>query len=305
MNKPRIAVVGAANVDLCATPTGQYVPRDSCPGTLAVSYGGVGRNIAHNLVLMGCDVSLVTVFGDDDFALGLRRDCVRIGIDIMHSETIKGASSSIYVCINDERGEMMSAVSSMDICSSLTPEFVASRMDMLNACDAVVVEANMPAETIAYILDNCKVPVFADTVSTAKSHRVLDAFDGSRRFHTLKMNRLEAQELTGADSIGLADLEPAVAALHQMGADRVIITLGSHGLYYHDQDGGFHYPCEPVRVVSSNGAGDAFLAGIVLAYCNGLDAKATIRCALKASALAVQSPEAVNPSISAEYVLSE
>ncbi|MBQ5509231.1 MAG: hypothetical protein IIT96_05660, partial [Muribaculaceae bacterium] len=61
----RITVIGAANVDITATPLGRYIPCDSNPSRVEIAYGGVGRNIAHNLCLMGDEVRLFTVFGDD------------------------------------------------------------------------------------------------------------------------------------------------------------------------------------------------------------------------------------------------
>ena len=300
--KAHIAVVGGANIDITAAPHHRYVPHDSNPGSITMSYGGVGRNIAHNLSLMGCEVSLVTVFGDDDFAAGLKRDCERIGIDIRHSETLRGKKSSVFACINDEHGEMMSAVSAMDIMDCLTPEFMSSRIAMLNSCDAVVVETNIPSETIAYVLDNCKSPIFADTVSSAKSHKILDALCSTRVIHTLKMNRIEAQALIKADANGL---ESAVATLHQKGVERIFITLGSDGCYYHDAYGSRQLPCEKAKVVNTCGAGDAFLSGTVLAFTKGLDTESTIKCALRAAAITVQCSEAVNPEINEKYVLNE
>ena len=72
-----ITIIGAANVDITASPLGRYVPCDSNPSRVEISYGGVGRNIAHNLCLMGEQVRLFTVFGDDSIALSLRDDCTR------------------------------------------------------------------------------------------------------------------------------------------------------------------------------------------------------------------------------------
>jgi len=301
---PRIAVVGAANIDLMASPNGRYVPRDSNPGVIDMSFGGVGRNVAHNLKLLGCDVKFATVFGDDEFGTSLKKNCDAIGLDTSLSERVRGALSSVYVCINDENGDLVSAVSQMDIMESVTPGFIAARMDAFNSCDAVVVETNVPAESIAALLDGCKVPVFADTVSTAKSQRILAAFDGTRRLHTLKMNRLEAEELTGIDISGLDDLKPATAALHDMGVDHIFITMGSLGVYYHDAESGIQWPVSPVKMVSSTGAGDAFLAGVVFGHCLGLDPQSTIRCALRSASLTVQCAEAVNPLLTAEYALS-
>ena len=57
----RICVIGGANVDITATSGRAFQFGDSNPGTVQVSWGGVGRNIAHNLALLGDEVELVTI----------------------------------------------------------------------------------------------------------------------------------------------------------------------------------------------------------------------------------------------------
>ena len=57
---PYVTVVGGVNVDIGGQPAGALVPQDSNPGTVGMSLGGVGRNIAHNMSLLGLDVRMVT-----------------------------------------------------------------------------------------------------------------------------------------------------------------------------------------------------------------------------------------------------
>ena len=64
-DKKYVVVIGAANIDIGGTPYKPLIPGDSNPGVIKMSYGGVGRNIAHNLALLGVDVELVTAAGDD------------------------------------------------------------------------------------------------------------------------------------------------------------------------------------------------------------------------------------------------
>ncbi|MCF0213139.1 MAG: MarR family transcriptional regulator [Muribaculaceae bacterium] len=300
--KPHVAVVGATNIDLIAWPKDSYIPHDSCDGNINLTCGGVARNISHNLVLLGCDVSLVTVFGDDELAPYVRENCEKLGFDISRAATISGAGSSMYVNINDEKGEMISAISDTKILDCITPEFMEERMDLLNSCDAVVFDTNLSTDTIAYIMDHCTAPLFGDTVSTAKSPRLFDALAcGKRHLHTLKMNRLEAQVLTGVD----ADYDAAAAILMKNGVEHIYITLGSRGMYYRDANGKRFVPCEKVPVLNATGAGDAFISAIVFAFCKGLDTNSTIKCAQRAAALAVQHIEVVTPEMNAKYVLGE
>ena len=78
---PYVVVVGGANMDIAGRATGKLVPRDSNLGTVRLMPGGVGRNIAHNLALLGVDVHLVTCFGQDAQADALVESCTEAGIE--------------------------------------------------------------------------------------------------------------------------------------------------------------------------------------------------------------------------------
>ena len=75
-------------MDIAARAAGLFVTGDSNPGTVTVAPGGVGRNIAHNLTLLGHKVRFVTIFGDDGFGRILRDNCEAIGLDLSLSETV-------------------------------------------------------------------------------------------------------------------------------------------------------------------------------------------------------------------------
>ena len=62
---PYVVVVGGVNLDIGGRSLAKLVPEDSNPGQVRTSLGGVGRNIAHNMALLGLDVRLLTAFGDD------------------------------------------------------------------------------------------------------------------------------------------------------------------------------------------------------------------------------------------------
>ena len=87
---PYVTVVGGVNVDIGGQPSHDLIPQDSNPGTVGMSLGGVGRNIAHNMSLMGLDVRLVTAFGDDLNAQKIAASCGELGIDISRSPIIPG-----------------------------------------------------------------------------------------------------------------------------------------------------------------------------------------------------------------------
>ena len=77
-----ICVVGGANVDIFLSPYKKLKLRDSNPGQLRISCGGVGRNIAENLARLGNDVKLLTVLGNDGNAELIKSNAKQCGIDL-------------------------------------------------------------------------------------------------------------------------------------------------------------------------------------------------------------------------------
>ena len=89
-----ISVIGGANIDLSATLSDAFIAADSNPGHIAIGYGGVARNVAHNLSLLGARVQLLTIFGGDLFGGLLTDYCKQQGIDLHLSEKISAERST-------------------------------------------------------------------------------------------------------------------------------------------------------------------------------------------------------------------
>jgi len=83
-------VVGGVNVDIGGRSFAPLRPEDSNPGKVSVSMGGVGRNIAHNLALMGVDVRMLTAYGDDSHGQEVAASCARAGIDLSYALKLAG-----------------------------------------------------------------------------------------------------------------------------------------------------------------------------------------------------------------------
>ena len=237
---PYVTVVGGMNMDIGGWPSEELVAQDSNPGRVRMSPGGVGRNIAHNMSLMGLDVRLLTAFGDDVYAQKLAAVCGELGIDISQSPVIPGGHTSTYLFINDQQGDMQLAVSDMDIYRNLTPRVLAGRKQLLEGSQVVVIDTNLPAESIAWLADNCHAPIFADPVSTVKAEKLRPVLG---KLHTLKPNRLEAELLSGVPITGTDSLHRAAQTLLETGLHRVFISLGADGVYAADQSGSVTLPC--------------------------------------------------------------
>lgn len=298
---PYVTVVGGVNVDIGGQPQAALVARDSNPGAVQSSLGGVGRNIAHNMALLGLDVRLLTAFGDDLNAQKLAASCGELGIDISQSPVIPGGRTSTYLFINDEHGDMALAVSDMEIYRHLTPQALAQRHKLLDGSQVVVLDANIPEESIVWLAENCPAPLFADPVSTAKAAKLKPVLG---KLHTLKPNRLEAELLSGVPITDGESLRRAADALLETGLRRVFISLGAEGVFAADHNGRVQLPCLPGEMVNATGCGDAFMAAIAWAYLRGTDLADTARAGLAASSIAMESRETINPAMSEEALES-
>ena len=279
----RVCVIGGANVDITATPASAFRPGDSNPGSVHVSWGGVGRNIAHNLALLGDEVELLTFFGGGIFGPVIAASCRELGILTDHCEMAPEGKNSFFVAINDADGELLGGIADMEATEGMTPRWFAGRLRSINGADAVVADANSTSEALAWLIDHCEKPLFLDAVSVAKAVRIRQAVDLSdrKRFFALKCNALEYGILS--------DMPDAVIR-------RKYVSAGAEGLKVEADGREYAFPALPCTVRSTTGGGDALLAGIVHA---GPEAgvEESARWGLECARCAVESPYAVSEKI--------
>ncbi len=332
---PPVVVVGGINMDIQGMSAVAFLSGDSNPGSASLSPGGVGRNIAENLVRLGLRVELVTVLGDDALSLELGESCARLGIGLSAALRLPNGTASQYVCLLDSDGSLVGAVASMENFEAIVPEVLAERTALLDAASLIVVDANIPASSIAWLAERYDrrrkdkdFPELAlDTVSVAKAARARSCL-GSFAF--AKPNRAEAAVLAGADiaagrdpkSIGPSDPSrdagpaPGVLAgnLRGRGLREVFISLGEQGLYYEgpDQDGaaqrGFVRPPRPLPAglepVNVSGAGDAACAALVWGYLRRDPLSLRARYALAAAMATAASPGTVAADLRPDQLIA-
>lgn len=295
MDARRVTVVGGANTDICGRPAQALVRHDSAPGQVSVRHGGVGRNIACDLARLGLRTRFVTALGDDGFGASVAEGCRSCGVDMSLTRIVPGARSPVYLYLSDEKGEMDAAVSDMEVMAALTPAYLRAHLSELDESDAVVLDGNLPEETIAFLCEKLRAPIVADPVSTAKAPRFASVLG---RLAAIKPNLLEARALTGKQNP-----EDCADALLRSGVGSVFLSLGAKGLLAASGEERVLLPCERTELVSATGAGDAATAAIVWATVRGLGLAAAARAAVMAGAIAAASEEASPPQLRAEKLL--
>lgn len=301
MQRKYVTVIGGANIDITGSPYYNLNPNDSNPGKTIMSLGGVARNIAENLSRMGVDIEFITVLGDDLYSKEIKDSCSKLNISLKHSQTISGERTSTYLCITNELGEMQLAISDMEIYENITPSYLEENLDMINGGVVCIADTNITQESLNYLMDNCKVPIFIDTVSTNKTEKIKNVL---HNIHTLKPNIIEAEILSGMKIVSMEDLEKATDLIIDKGVKNIFVTLGPKGVYY--TDGKTKGSILPVstEIINTTGAGDSYLAAVTWAYLNGFDIEQSAKAGLAASSICIRSNMTVSQDISAESIIN-
>ena len=298
----KVTVVGAANVDITSTSMVRYRACDSNPSRVEIAFGGVGRNIAHNLRLLGAEVWFRSVYSDDAMASALLSDCRRLGLVTAPETVVAGSRSNYFICVNDDKGEMQAGAADMVLMESFTPAMVECEAAEYNTRSrAVVADCNVSGEVLRALAERCRVPLYVDATSGAKASRIAALLSLSARACPLivKVNRAEAQTLTGLYG---SDPERMALTLLSRGVTRVYITLGSDGVYCHDGERGMRLAAEPVTPVNATGAGDAFMAAMVMGELSGLAPEQAAQLGMEASRVTILSPRAVSDDV--RYIIN-
>lgn len=291
----RVLVVGAVNMDVGGRSRETLRMHDSNPGVVSTSFGGVGRNIAHNLCLLGVETSLLTVLGDDTAASQLRQNAEEIGLDLSLSPTVPGGRTSTYLFVLDEDGDMALAMSDMEIYRHMTVDFFRQRIDAINRFDLVVLDANAPEESLVWLAEHCTVPMVADPVSAAKAPKLRRVLP---KLFAFKPNALEAALLSGEE-----DEEKAADALLSLGMEQVYVSLGPRGILAKSRSGeSVRWPCPKMEVANATGGGDAMVAALCAALLEKKSLRDTALDALCAGAIACTAESTIHPEMSKKAI---
>ena len=291
----RVTVVGGANTDIVGRSIAPLVAFDSNPGHVRVSAGGVGRNVAENLARLGARVTLVTAFGSDAYGRELESECRRVRIDTSPSLVCADLAGSVYVAVLDEQGDMALAINDMRVLERITPRMLQSRRAALDSAEMLVVDVNLPVESIAWLVDNTSAPLVFDLVSTAKAPRVRSVLSAVA---AVKCNAIEAAALLGADApADRAGVEALTDRIRREGADRVFVTAGTWGSHYRSEDASGWVAAPEVEIANATGAGDAFTAGVVAGMLGGQNAARCAELGSTMAALTLASPDTVSAQV--------
>src|SRR6202171_1889992 len=252
-----IVVVGSANVDL--TTFNDVFPR---PGETIfgnkfdLGFGGKGANQAVAARLCGANVGMVAKVGSDLVGPATIKNFESQGIDAPYVRIAEGVSSGVAPIFVDPSGQNRIIVVK-GANDELKPADVDAAADTLKSADCIVLQFEIPLETVYYTIKFARRNGIRCILNPAPAQPIdikavadLDYF---------VPNESEAEAISGIPVRNVDDAKRCAGELLASGIRRVIITLGANGSLLAGSEGMEHVPAFNVKSVDSTGAGDAFI----------------------------------------------
>ena len=289
-----VCVLGGVNLDLTFRAlSGGMQPGTSNPGRASVSPGGVARNIADHLARWGVSVSLIAAVGDDPLSASVLDATRAAGVDVDRVRRVPDSVCGLYAALLDDDGELAMAASAMEAVGHVDEAYVEACADTIAASSYLVVDANVgPAalQRAISIANERGVPVIAEPVSVEKA-RTIAACNGT--VFAATPNENEAPVI----------LDPTAP----LEAAYVIVTKGSAGVDVFRPQESWGQPQvtlagAPVAPVDVTGAGDALVAGLTYALCEGSDMETGVRLGMELARETVLRPGSAPADIDREFV---
>ncbi|RAK11914.1 pseudouridine kinase [Halanaerobium saccharolyticum] len=312
----KVVVVGGANLDIKGYSP-NYIKGSSSPGWIEESSGGVGRNIAEDLALLGQEVVLLTTISSDHFGQKLKEETKDVGVDISHFKITSAQEykTGVYLAHLDQNGDLIGAVNDMRILKEIDRNYLQEKRKIIETSAMIIFDTNLEQSTINFLVELCsekKMTKIADAVSVEKALKLkgklesLDYLRGNLDEIEVAMDIVKIEETEKAQKLEIVDRIDRIKNYYEKNQylPELVISAGKDGAYYISrQDGKVklkHFNAVEINseeIVETTGAGDALTAGLAAGIMNKYSVAEAIELGIKASALTVKSELTCNPDL--------
>ncbi|XP_018494359.1 pseudouridine-metabolizing bifunctional protein C1861.05 [Galendromus occidentalis] len=314
INPSRPVVVGGCMVDFNIKLAEDKIEIDgkTYKGRVFQGYGGVGRNIADCTSRLGLSPLLISAVGSDLNGKGL------LGhnplMDKSGIEILRDATTATCCAVHNRAGQLLYNVGDMLIHDRITPELLLKYEKDIEAAPIVVLDANIPEDTLRLAVDMCtrlKKPLWYEPTIVNKSTKAFDKKRISGVWYT-SPNRDELEvmyrDLTGGNDVQGDEVTRAAKMAKELlrsGAitRAVYATLGPKGLVRvtktNDLFDAIHFEApQAATIKTSNGAGDCQASTIITGLALQLPEEEYMGAAMDIPLLTLASYSAVPDTLS-------
>ncbi|MGK7948434.1 MAG: ribokinase [Xenococcaceae cyanobacterium] len=281
-----VVVFGSINIDLVVEVTHLPAKGETVIGNrFFTNAGGKAANQAVAVAKLGIPVHLVGQIGDDTFGQTLLQNLRKAGVQTDKITVNPHIHSGIASITVDEEGQNTIACAA-GANRLVGEQELAQFRALLPKAKVAMLELGVPLSSVlaaardARANDCCLIldPAPAKSNLPDELYQLVDI---------ITPNEIEASQLVGFTVDGVTTARQAATFLHQMGAKKVIITLGNQGAFCSTGQDSFWVKPIPVKVIDAVAAGDAFNGALAAALAQGKSLREAVEWGNLAGALSV------------------
>jgi pseudouridine kinase len=300
MPKPVICI-GAAFVDELFHMKEEMIVGSTVPASVTKTAGGVSRNIAHQLALLGVEVQLISIFGNDSDGDWLKQSCTNAGVKIEASITKEGLSGK-YTAILNPDAELFTAFLTNAATNFITPEHLEKHKSLLQTALYLLADANISVPAGEWLLafsNETRIPLILEPVSIPPA----------RKFKNMNLRGLHLVT-PNEDELPVLCSEKALFTQHQIeeligkGVENVWLHHGKLGSAIYNKERSITLHAPEIEIVDSTGAGDGSLSGYILGKTLGKDDIGCLKLAHTLSAEILQVNGAITTHLNQDKLLT-
>ncbi|AMR01208.1 MULTISPECIES: ribokinase [Bacillus] len=274
---PNIAVVGSISMDLVAVSKKRPKAGETVIGEeFHTIPGGKGANQAVAAARLGANVAMVGAVGNDDYGTVVRKNLEDERVFIDYVVPVTDRTTGIAHIVLAEEDNSIVVVQGAN--AFVNKSVVDRSKDLLVKADMVVLQLEIPLETVKYVLAICEehnIPVMLNPApAQVLSEDILE------KATYITPNEHECR-------IVLDDFTSPIEDLLAKYPNKLLMTEGSKGVRFHNGTEIVHVPSIAVDVVDTTGAGDTFNGALAVALSEGETLQKAIRFANIAGGLSV------------------
>ncbi|MGG0240204.1 ribokinase [Bacillus rhizoplanae] len=272
-----IAVIGSISVDLVAISKKRPKAGETVIGEAFHTVpGGKGANQAVAAARLGANVAMVGAIGNDNYGKFVRRNLENECIFIDCVETITNETTGIAHIVLAEEDNSIIVVQGAN--RLVSEQLVNHAKDLLTKADMVVLQLEIPLETVKYVLKICEEHQIPVILNPAPAQILPEELLQKATYIT--PNEHECQ-------IILDDFTSPIESLLEKYPNKLLMTEGGNGVRFHNGTEIVHVPSISVEVVDTTGAGDTFSGALAVAIAEGEELQKAIHFANIAAGLSV------------------
>ncbi len=291
--RPRVVVVGSANMDMVARVP--HLPRPGetiLGGEFAMLPGGKGANQAVAAARLGALVTFVACVGADMFGDSMVLGFEGEGIDTRYVVRDPDAPTGVALIHVDEATGENSIVVAPGANHCLSVRLVERAKEAIQAADVVVCQLESPLNSVLTALKLARAAGKTTILNPAPAQPLSDEL--LSLVSVLTPNETEAAFLAGETA---ATPSQMANVLLDRGAAHVVITLGAKGaLAVSEARETLIQSFTPTETVDSTAAGDCFTGALAVRLAEGRSLERAVEFANAAASLSVETAGA-QPSL--------